>query len=109
MKPEIPEVSDLMELLVTEVVTNAVLHAGMSEGDPVALAVKVSPSRVRVEVSDPGPGFEPDRVEPPELLSTGRRGLLLLEELSDRWGVKQDVDGNLVWFELDRPDRVRGI
>lgn len=108
MKPEIPEVSELMELLVTEVVTNAVLHAGMSEGDPVALAVRVSPSRVRVEVTDPGPGFAPDRVAPPELLSTGRRGLVLLEELSDRWGVKRDGEGNLVWFELDRPNRAGG-
>ena len=47
---------DTTQLLVTEVVTNAVRHAG---ANAVELAVSVDPERVRVEVSNPGAPFEP--------------------------------------------------
>src|SRR5207245_2733634 len=53
--------------------------------------------RVRVEVSDPGPGFQP-RTAGPE---PGGFGLMLVERLADRWGV--DPGGrSRVWFEIDR-------
>lgn len=104
VSPEIPEHSDLVELLVTEVVTNAVLHSGVTDDEPVSLALRVTPNLVRVEVTDPGPGFERRHPSTPPLLSTGQRGLLLLDELSDRWGVDRDDGTNIVWFELDRQD-----
>jgi anti-sigma regulatory factor (Ser/Thr protein kinase) len=86
-------------LLVTELVTNAVLHAG-APGSPVLLRVTKPPGRLRVEVHDRGPGFEMHKPKPRG--SSGGYGLFLVERMSDRWGVNRE--GNTyVWFELDRP------
>jgi anti-sigma regulatory factor (Ser/Thr protein kinase) len=85
-------------LLVTELVTNAVLHAG-APGSPVLLRVTVSPGRLRVEVHDRGPGFEMHKPQPRG--SSGGYGLFLVERMSDRWGVQRN-DTTYVWFELDR-------
>jgi anti-sigma regulatory factor (Ser/Thr protein kinase) len=86
-------------LLVTELVTNAVLHAG-APGSPVLLRVSVAPGRLRVEVHDRGPGFEMHKPKPRG--SSGGYGLFLVERMSDRWGVNREGD-TYVWFELDRP------
>jgi anti-sigma regulatory factor (Ser/Thr protein kinase) len=85
-------------LLVTELVTNAVLHAG-APGSPVLLRVTVAPRHLRVEVHDRGPGFEMHKPKPRG--SSGGYGLFLVERMSDRWGVHRDGD-TYVWFELDR-------
>jgi anti-sigma regulatory factor (Ser/Thr protein kinase) len=85
-------------LLVTELVTNAVLHAG-APGSPVLLRVTVSPGSLRVEVHDRGPGFE--MREPKPRGSSGGYGLFLIERMSDRWGVHRN-ETTYVWFELDR-------
>ena len=89
-----------VSLLVSELVTNAVKH-GCAVGDrPVCVKLDSSRDRVRVEVIDNGPGFEPRpgrRLDPME----EGFGLTLVEELSDRWGVEVD-DETRVWFEIDR-------
>jgi anti-sigma regulatory factor (Ser/Thr protein kinase) len=85
-------------LLVTELVTNAVLHAG-APGSPVLLRVTTSPRHLRVEVHDRGPGFEMRKPKPRG--SSGGYGLFLVERMSDRWGVQRN-DTTYVWFELDR-------
>jgi anti-sigma regulatory factor (Ser/Thr protein kinase) len=90
-----------VRLLVSELVTNAVQHAGCGPDRPVELRLDCSPERVRVEVRDEGPGFEPltGRIDP---LQDGF-GLALVDQLADRWGV--DVErGARVWFEIDRKD-----
>lgn len=94
------EHADTLLLLVTELVTNAVLHAG-APGSPVLLRVTVTPAQLRVEVHDRGPGFEMRRPEPRG--SSGGYGLFLVERMSDRWGVNRG-GRTCVWFELDRPD-----
>lgn len=89
---------DHLRLLVTELVTNAVRHAGLEAHELIDLRVAVQDRSIRVEVRDSGPGFEKAPSEPlPEQVSG--RGLYLVELLSDRWGVEQ---GNpiCVWFEL---------
>ena len=86
-------------LLVTELVTNAVLHAG-APGSPVLLRVSLTPRHLRVEVHDRGPGFEMH--EPKPRGSSGGYGLFLVERMSDRWGVNRDCN-TYVWFELARP------
>ena len=48
-----------LRLLTSEVVTNSVRHAGLAPGDTIGVAVDVSERRVRVEVADDGPGFDP--------------------------------------------------
>jgi anti-sigma regulatory factor (Ser/Thr protein kinase) len=89
--------NDLL-ILVTELVTNAVRHAGVGPGERLVVHLAGALDVIRVEVCDDGPGFEPVVREPgPE----GGFGLPLLRALSDRWGVSLD-DGTCVWFELDR-------
>jgi anti-sigma regulatory factor (Ser/Thr protein kinase) len=90
----------VFELLVTELVNNAVLHGGAVATGKVGLRVDVGHERIRAEVRDAGLGFrrvEPDR--PPG--EQGGFGLVLVNDLATRWDV--DVtDGTCVWFELER-------
>ena len=66
---EVPVPEDRLEdlrLLTSEIVTNAVRHAGLAKEDTIGVAVSASERRVRVEVADDGPGFDPsDLPEPP--------------------------------------------
>jgi anti-sigma regulatory factor (Ser/Thr protein kinase) len=86
------------ELLVSEVVTNAIRHAGLSEED----RIRVSAERGRelhVEVCHPGPSFAPrPRAQPTE--EPGGWGLRLVEALADRWGVHGVGEETCVWFTL---------
>lgn len=90
-----------LRLLVTELVSNSVRHAGLRGDASIHVVVTPSPDRVRVEVTDPGPGFgrRPPAQHPPEEAGWG---LFLVDRVADRWGVSED-GGTLVWFELDRP------
>lgn len=88
-----------LRLLVSEVVTNAVRHAGMETGETIRLEIADgSEGRLRVEVSDGGSGFTPVKRDP-DLERPGGWGLYLVEELADRWGVETG-GRTLVWFEL---------
>lgn len=82
-------------LLVSEAVTNAVVHGSGT----AALSVQTAGAVVRVEVHDDAPG-RPLRREA-DTGSPGGRGLLLLDEVADRWGVVEGRVGKTVWFELD--------
>lgn len=88
-----------LRLLTSEVVTNALRHAGLRSGDSIAVAVDVSAERVRVEVADHGPGFDPTSLAEPSPETVGGWGLLLVKQLADRWGVIRN-NPNFVWFEL---------
>jgi anti-sigma regulatory factor (Ser/Thr protein kinase) len=90
-----------VQLLVSELVTNAVRHANLRADDRIRLVVDIRRGGLRVEVHDPGGGFVPREPEPDPERPSGW-GLYLVAELADRWGV--DSNGStLVWFELDRP------
>ena len=59
-------------------------------------------THVRVEVCDPGPGFDRRATTPERRLGgEGGYGLLIVEQVADRWGVTRD-HGARVWFEIDR-------
>ena len=77
-----PERMRDVRLLVSELVTNAVRHAG---GEAVRLVVALTGTLLRIEVHDPGRGFE---LKPPpdDPLRASGWGLVLVEELADRWG-----------------------
>ena len=93
-----PGLRDDLRLLVSEVVTNAIRHAGDAEGDHVRLRIAELDGHVRVEVFDRGPGFSVPDIDPdPE--QAGGWGLWLVEQLADRWGIRGD-GGTCVWFEL---------
>jgi anti-sigma regulatory factor (Ser/Thr protein kinase) len=85
-------------LLVSEVVTNALLH-GMV-GAPLELRADRGGGRLRVEVTNTGPGIAP---EPRATDSTpeGGYGLFLVERLATRWGLVRHLGMTRVWFELE--------
>jgi anti-sigma regulatory factor (Ser/Thr protein kinase) len=89
------------QLLVSELVTNAVMHARGEGG--IRLRVRLAPDRLRVEVYDPGRGFVPTRPPPrPPPEHPHGRGIYLLERMADRWSSASTRAGHCVWFELDR-------
>jgi two-component sensor histidine kinase len=92
-----PDAAAVLLLLVTELVTNAVLHARTT----VDLGVCVAESFVLVSVTDRNEA-RPEQRPYPELYRSGGRGLLLVEELSARWGILPVDGGKCVWFTLKR-------
>jgi anti-sigma regulatory factor (Ser/Thr protein kinase) len=87
-------------LLVSEVVTNSVRHANLDARDAIVVRARGVDGGLRVEVTDPGAGFDRERIGRPD--GRGGWGIWLLDRLSTRWGV--DRDGvTTVWFELRPP------
>lgn len=87
------------ELLVSEVVTNALVHAGTA----IRLRAWVGAEGLRVEVDD-GSLQLPSPRNNATLAGTGR-GLRLLQRMVDSWGAHPHTDGKTVWFELSVGDR----
>ena len=92
-------VRDDVLLLVTELVTNAVRHAGVGKDRSLHVKVRRHERRLRVDVVDPGDGFD---LAPhgPVPRGTGGFGLLLVERIAESWGVARGEGGTCVWFEL---------
>lgn len=89
-----PDLVDTACLLTSELVTNAVVHAGAA----VELVVDLDRARLAVEVIDASEvGPTPREAQP---LDTGGRGLAMVEHLADAWGVTEVVPGKSVWFSL---------
>jgi anti-sigma regulatory factor (Ser/Thr protein kinase) len=86
----------IAELLVSELVTNAVLHARTQ----IRLRIDLTETTARFEVSDDDAGLPAVR-RPGRDAVTGR-GLLLVDRMSARWGVDAAPPGKVVWFELPR-------
>jgi anti-sigma regulatory factor (Ser/Thr protein kinase) len=84
-------------LLVTELVTNAVVHAGTD----IELRVEVRGERLRVEVVDRTPGLLHVDSHAPSDHREGGRGLLLLDALATEWGTRHFGWGKSVWFSLE--------
>lgn len=88
------ELIETVTLLVSELVGNAVLHAGSE----VELSVRLLPDRLRVDVIDRSTQV-PKRREVADDDLTGR-GSGLVELLATAWGVTGLPDGKSVWFEI---------
>jgi anti-sigma regulatory factor (Ser/Thr protein kinase) len=83
-------------LLVSEIVTNAVVHSTASPETPIQFKAHADGERVRVDVHDGGQDF----THPPAAPQRGGGwGLRLVEREARRWGVQRN-DGTRVWFEL---------
>ena len=101
------DLAECTELAVTELVTNAVLHAS----DPISLRVAGTFDHPRFEVADGSqdmPVLNPHMTDDEELLSTFGRGLSIVGMCSRTWGVDVHAQGKIVWFEpttelLDTP------
>jgi anti-sigma regulatory factor (Ser/Thr protein kinase) len=101
-----PETLEDVRLMVSELVTNSVRHAGLGDDDEIELRVRVTREMVYAEVCDPGPGPKaPPRAPRPHQYSGW--GLYIVEQLADRWGVERKALA-CVWFEVDL-DRAGGV
>jgi anti-sigma regulatory factor (Ser/Thr protein kinase) len=86
------DVRDVVRLLVSELVINAVLHARTA----ITLCLHHESGWLRVEVSD-GSTMPPVLHTPGPTAPTGR-GLQIVASLSDEWGVDVQREGKTVWF-----------
>ncbi|HLJ08080.1 MAG TPA: response regulator, partial [Acidimicrobiia bacterium] len=92
------DLTDTVTLLVSELVTNAVVHAGSD----VEVIVRLTSTAARVEVTD----ASTNGVAPRDATSEedSGRGLALVGNLARRWGVRAAPGGGkTVWFEVERP------
>ena len=92
-------VRDDVVLLVTELVSNAVRHAGAGPERPLQVQLLHRPRCVVVAVADEGPGFtwDPNASAGSE---SGGWGLFLVDQIADRWGVERTTSGSCVWAEI---------
>ena len=90
---------DAAELLVSELVTNALVHAGTT----IEVTARVTETGLRVEVGDGSPNLPAPRHHA-RMAGTGR-GLRLLQQMVDSWGAHPYADGKVVWFELVTGDQ----
>ncbi len=93
-----PASLDVLTLLVSELVSNAVVHSDASETSEIELHVsRLGQGVMRVEVIDQGSGFTPTPRDPDQ--PDAGYGLQLVEMQASRWGVDRH-GGTRVWFEL---------
>ncbi|MGH9104368.1 MAG: ATP-binding protein [Acidimicrobiales bacterium] len=102
-----PASLELLRLLTSELVTNDVRHAGLEPAGSLRLQICAKRDWVRVEVTDHGGRrFEPHvpLCKAPD--SESGRGLLIVDQIADRWGVTDRLHEHRVWFELRLPSPV---
>jgi anti-sigma regulatory factor (Ser/Thr protein kinase) len=88
------ETVEAAELMTSELATNCVRHANSD----FELAIHLSRDEIRVEVSDHGQG-QPVMRSPTPREQSGR-GLRIVQELAEDWGITPSLNGKLVWFSL---------
>ena len=93
------ELLDETLLLTSELINNAVLHAGSA----IHVRLRRQPERLHVEVSDEGGGALAAQDAGPD--DTSGRGLFLVEAMSAAWGTATTPAGKNVWFELALPSQ----
>jgi anti-sigma regulatory factor (Ser/Thr protein kinase) len=89
-----------LRLAVSELVANAVRHAGLAAGQPIRLSGRVTDSSVVVTVADGGPGFTFDPGAGWDPTAEGGRGLLVVTAVSERLLI--DPEGGRVTVEVSR-------
>jgi transcriptional regulator with XRE-family HTH domain/anti-sigma regulatory factor (Ser/Thr protein kinase) len=90
---------EIARVLISELVTNSVIHGSTGEGSTVGVFIGVGRDRLRVEVSDESQ----TKARPPTPTPEGGYGLALVAELASRWGAGRENGVNVTWFELDLP------
>ena len=95
------ETREVVSLLVTELVTNAVRHGRVADDTSIVVRLSVvEDDLVRVAVVNDGPVFEPIPRKR-EVDTAGGMGLQLVDRLADRWGVEGNGETK-VWLEVKR-------
>lgn len=95
-------VADSLEWVVTELVTNAVIHGRATRGSRVLVAYHLEDDLLRVEVRDAASGTVRvgESAQENDGEAEGDRGLKIVAALADDWGVTPRVIGKSVWVEL---------
>jgi signal transduction histidine kinase len=88
-------VAEGLESVVTELVSNAILHAGGN----LSFGLHYDHDTVTVEVTDPSPAIPAKRSAMP--LASSGRGLVIVENFAHHWGVRPGPGGKVVWAELE--------
>jgi anti-sigma regulatory factor (Ser/Thr protein kinase) len=91
---------DRLALLVSELVTNSIRHAGLAAEDPIELQLTTENGQVWVAVHDGGPGFDPKTSTNGNGNGTGL-GLAIVAAMADEWGVELGPTGCTVWCAVD--------
>lgn len=98
-----PEEVATLTLLVSELVSNAVLHSDAPSASDILLQAQLlDEGAVRVEIIDHGSGFTAMPRDPTQPI--GGFGLYLVDKQATRWGVDRE-GGTRVWFELAKSPR----
>lgn len=92
---------DEVMLVASELVTNAVVHSGCDARDSVSVRVSQSDSAISISVRDPGLSAGEAKIRADGRGEVEGWGLMLVEQLSNRWGTKRN-GSYLVWAQLDR-------
>ena len=95
-------------LVVSELHSNAILHARPLPGSRVRVSWALGPAWIELAVGDGGSETLP-RAFHPSLSSIGGRGLAIVEHLCSSWGVRDDDLGTTVWAVLPAPHATRII
>ncbi|MGW4892682.1 ATP-binding protein [Kitasatospora sp. NPDC004240] len=90
------------ELLTSELVSNAVRHAG---GRTIGLQITRRPGWLRIEVRDSSRSLPCMIMADPLPVNERGRGLVVVDDLADRWGADLLPRGKGVWFELKTRER----
>ena len=93
-------VRDRLALVVSELVTNSLRHAGLAAGDPIELEMTAANGDVCVSVRDGGPGFERS-LRSRRRAAPGGFGLAIVAKLAREWGVDRGPSGFEVWCAVD--------
>jgi anti-sigma regulatory factor (Ser/Thr protein kinase) len=96
---EVPRYGDV-RLLVSELVTNSVVHGASSHEDWVELRLRAEERCLRVEVCDQSEGWSPQPRGSADPEEPGGWGLFIVEQLAARWGQSRNGE-TCVWFEFD--------
>jgi anti-sigma regulatory factor (Ser/Thr protein kinase) len=88
-----PQVRRSVQLMVSELVTNAVQHGG----PPIRFTIRAHAEHLVVEVKDCGPPLPQDLA--PRDVARGR-GLFIVEQLSSHWGERSHSQGKTVWCDV---------
>jgi len=83
-------------LCLSELVTNAIQHPAVESEDDLELRLELRQDALRVDVIDPGQGFEPG---PPTQGDQRGWGLYIVDQLSTRWGTEPG-ERTAIWFEI---------
>jgi len=95
-----PQLRNVLELLTSELVTNAVKHGATDPHEAILVSAQRQNGAVRVEVCDEGLTDFETEPDGTDLLEPGGNGLVLVDALASRWGVNRGQP-KCVWFEAE--------